>query len=98
MEDTKTITLHKPLTKGLTAPVTELNLVEPNAGQMSKAFKDSQGNGVDMTLALLMYTTGTPLAALKTLSARDFNACADFLASFTAPDVSESEASNTAED
>lgn len=79
MEDTKTITLRKPIDfEGRT--IDKLELSEPTAGQMEKAAAGA--NGIASNLILIAEVASIPLGAVRLLKKRDLEAAVDYLSGF----------------
>lgn len=83
-----TIKLKKPIRLHETDenPVTEINLTEPTAGQLSKFLKAQAAKGADDVEAgcvLISLNSGISKAHALLLTSRDFEEALDFLTGFT---------------
>lgn len=83
MQEEKTIVLVKPVEFN-DQTVAELNLREPTAGELSKATRAGGDNNVDVAISLISQIAAVPKKVVELLGQRDFQACNDFLGSFTA--------------
>ena len=80
MEETKTLTLIKPIKLG-DQEITEITLVEPTAGQIETALKEPSQTTANIVLiaAIAKISAGQ----VRAMGLRDFNACVSFLEGFT---------------
>jgi len=81
LQDTKTITLRKPITVG-EQTVTEITLREPTAEEIGRA-QDKATNNTFATINLVAIVGGVSRAVAGKLSQRDFMEAANYLALFT---------------
>lgn len=82
-EEEKSIPLIKPIEfNGQT--YAEMPLREPTAAELSKATRYGGDNNVDVAISLISQIAEVPMKVAGMLGQRDFQACNDFLGSFTA--------------
>jgi len=81
LQDTKTITLRKPITVG-EQTVTEITFREPTAEEIGRA-QDKATNNTFATINLVAIVGGVSRAVAGKLSQRDFMEAANYLALFT---------------
>lgn len=93
--DELTITLRKPVTLGQgfdAETFTELLLREPIVEEVLAFNKESGKDAGDALRKLIAKVSGTPIAVINRIGARDFTTAANYLTSFMAGDDDEADA------
>ena len=91
MEDTKTLTLRKPIEFGGVKYET-LDLREPTAGELEKAFNASNDMGV--AINLVSAVSKIPRKAVEGMGQRDLKEASDFFARFSVTEATKEENSS----
>jgi hypothetical protein len=81
MEDTKVITLDKPIVVGETS-YESLTLREPEAGELERATKGDRA-GLTVTIDLISMIAGVPRKVAEKLPSRKLSEAAQFIEGFT---------------
>jgi hypothetical protein len=93
MQEEKSIPLIKPVEFN-GQMYAEMPLREPTAAELSKATRAGGDNNVDVAISLISQIAGVPTKVVGMLGQRDFQACNDFLGSFTATGLETGETSS----
>lgn len=97
ISDELTITLRKPVTLGQGSDAetfTELPLREPIVEEVLSFNRESGKDAGDALRKLIAKVSGTPIAVINRIGARDFTTAANYLTSFMAGDDDKADAEN----